>query len=69
MTDMSFQGPAPAVARQATESADIFKKRIQQRYRAETRFKWYGIIAISFSIAFIALLFVSIFATGLPAFS
>ncbi len=69
MTDMSFQGPAPAVARQATESADIFKKRIQQRYRAETRFKWYGIIAISFSIAFIALLFVSIFATGLPAFT
>jgi phosphate transport system permease protein len=69
MTDMSIKGTAPAAERQSSDVAEAAKKRIQKRYRAETRFKWYGITAISVAIAFIALLFVSILATGLPAFT
>jgi len=47
---------------------DIVNQSLPRRYRSERRFKWYGIAAIAASIAFLSLLFISIFANGYSAF-
>jgi len=47
---------------------DIVNKSLPQRYRSERLFKLYGIAAIVASIAFLSLLFISIFANGYSAF-
>jgi phosphate transport system permease protein len=39
-----------------------------KRYRAEKRFRLYGLSAILISMIFLALLFISIIGTGYPAF-
>jgi phosphate transport system permease protein len=51
----------------AATSAQI-KKSISRRYAAERRFRIYGILAILFGLAFLALLFGSIVAKGYTAF-
>ncbi len=69
MTDLTtpkFEAAAPA--KKAVASAEVSAKLVRKRYAAETRFRWYGITAVSFAILFIALLFASILRTGLPAF-
>jgi phosphate transport system permease protein len=47
---------------------DIVNRGLKRRYRAERRFKTYGIVAISLSLAFLALLFISITGNGYTAF-
>lgn len=47
---------------------DIISKRLNNRYRAEKRFKFYGILAIFFSLSFLLLLFVTIIGNGYSAF-
>jgi phosphate transport system permease protein len=47
---------------------DIINGRLQKRYRAEKRFKFYGIAAIFLSLFFLLLLFVSIIGNGYSAF-
>ena len=41
---------------------------IRKRYRAETRFRWYGLAAIGFACGFLVLLLGDILLKGLPAF-
>jgi len=47
---------------------DLIKASLRRRHAAERRFRLYGLIAISLGLAFVGLLFVSIIATGYPAF-
>jgi phosphate transport system permease protein len=48
---------------------DIVNKGLSRRYRAERRFRFYGLAAIAASIVFLALLFISIVGKGYTAFS
>ena len=47
---------------------DIVNRSLKRRYRAERRFRFYGLGAIVVSMVFLALLFVSIFGKGYSAF-
>jgi phosphate transport system permease protein len=47
---------------------DIVNRSLTRRYRAERRFRFYGLGAIVVSMVFLALLFVSIFGKGYSAF-
>jgi phosphate transport system permease protein len=47
---------------------DTVKRSLKRRYRAERRFRCYGLAAIILSIVFLALLFVSIVSRGYSAF-
>ena len=50
------------------QDADWTKRRLRRRYRAERRFKTYGLIAVCIALAFLALLLGSVIAKGYPAF-
>lgn len=65
MTDMA--NPLPAQAGKA-RSVAIDAARLKKRYRAETRFRWYGLAAIGFACGFLVLLLSDILLKGLPAF-
>ena len=47
---------------------DIVNQGLARRYRAERRFRYYGLSAIVASLLFLSLLFISIFANGYSAF-
>ncbi|MBF0302927.1 MAG: phosphate ABC transporter permease PstA [Desulfamplus sp.] len=51
-----------------TSNIDIVKKGLGKRYRAEKRFRIYGICAIASSLIFLAFLFISIGSNGYTAF-
>jgi phosphate transport system permease protein len=51
-----------------TRTIDIVHRGLKRRYRAERRFKIYGVVAISLSLAFLALLFITIAGKGYSAF-
>ncbi len=53
----------------SSATTERVKASLRKRYAAEKRFKLYGIVAISASIAFLFLLMGSIISKGLPAFS
>ncbi len=44
------------------------KARLRARYRADTRFRWYGIGALAIASAFLCVLLADIFIKGMPAF-
>lgn len=46
----------------------IVNTSLARRHAAENRFRWYGLIAISLGLAFVALMFVNIISKGYPAF-
>ncbi len=48
--------------------ADKVRESLGKRYRAEQRFQWYGIIAITMALLFLGFLFASITARGISAF-
>ena len=52
----------------AVRTIDIVKSGLTRRYRAERRFRFYGLSAIILSILFLALLFASIVGKGYSAF-
>jgi len=58
----SSAAPAPR------RTIDIVNRSLRRRYRAEQRFRFYGLSAIVLSIVFLALLFVSIVGKGYSAF-
>lgn len=62
----SLPGPASGNARDKTNAA--IQKSIRGRYAAERRFKMYGVAAILFGLAFLAVLFWSIISTGYTSF-
>ena len=47
---------------------DTINKTLHRRYKAEKRFKLYGILAIFLSLSFLLLLFVTIIGNGYSAF-
>jgi len=51
------------------DTTALVKATLKRRYAAEKRFRWYGIIAIAASLAFLAVLITSIFIKGYPAFT
>ncbi len=65
MTDLVNPIPARAGRPQTTV---IDAARLKKRYRAEARFRWYGIAAIGFACGFLLLLLSDILLKGLPAF-
>lgn len=66
MTDATSQtGPSTPAATSLLTADD----RTRKRNSAETRFKWYGIIAILIGLFFLVVLTVSIIRSGTPAFT
>ena len=53
----------------SSATTERVKASLTKRYAAEKRFKFYGIFAISASIAFLFILLASIVSKGLPAFT
>ncbi len=45
-----------------------FRAKLARRYAAERRFRFYGVLSVTLALAFLALLFISIFANGYSAF-
>lgn len=50
------------------KTIDRVRQSLGRRYRAEQRFRWYGILSIAIGILSLVLLFVEIFGTGLGGF-
>ena len=64
MTDMVLAG-----GRTLDVTSDAAQARVRARYRAETRFKIYGLLAIGLTALFLALVLTDIVIKGLPAFT
>jgi phosphate transport system permease protein len=64
MTDMAIEG-----ARALDLSSDAARARIKARYRAEARFKLYGLVAIGLTALFLVLVLTDVLRKGLPAFT
>jgi phosphate transport system permease protein len=68
MTDVAISSTR-GVAGAADASSDRAAARIRKRYRAEARFRAYGIAALIFTAIFLAVLIADIVWKGLPAFT
>jgi phosphate transport system permease protein len=64
MTDLALPG-----VRTLDLTSDVARARVRARYRAETRFKWYGLTAIGLTAFFLVVVLADIVVKGLPAFS
>ena len=53
---------------QRPRTIDIVNRTLKKRYRAERRFRVYGLLSIFLAMAFLAILFISIIGTGASAF-
>jgi phosphate transport system permease protein len=58
----------PGTSQQAERTIDIVNRGLTRRYRAERRFRFYGLSAIIVSLLFLSLLFFSIVGKGYSAF-
>ncbi len=56
------------ISENSLSTAEIVQAGLKKRYRAERRFRLFGILAIAISLMFLAILFADIFWKGLPAF-
>jgi phosphate transport system permease protein len=65
MTDVTATGAAPG----RSITSDEARARVRKRYRAETRFKAYGIAAIAFAAVFLVVLMTDIVSKAWPAFT
>ena len=63
MTDFAISGST------ADSANDAARERVKARYRAETRFKIYGLTAIALAAAFLLMVLADILIKGLPAFT
>jgi phosphate transport system permease protein len=68
MTDVTVFDPAASVRRLDLSSAAA-KARVRSRYRAEARFRSYGVIALGITAVFLTILIADILMKGLPAFT
>jgi phosphate transport system permease protein len=64
MTDMALPAAKPFDL-----TTDAAKARVRARYRAETRFKFYGLAAIALTAIFLVVVLADILMKGLPAFT
>lgn len=64
MTDIAL----PEIRRVDTNS-DVARARVRRRYRAEARFKAYGLVAIGMTALFLVVVLLDILVKGLPAFT
>ena len=60
--------PNGELARGRARTIDVVRKGLASRYRAERRFRVYGLAAIIFSLSFLSIVFISIFSRGYTAF-
>lgn len=67
MTDNSID-PTGVLPRRIDVRSPASRARLRARYRADTRFRWYGVAALAIATSFLAVLIADIFAKGLPAF-
>lgn len=66
MTDLTVSSAAELAARKASPEA---RSRVAKRYRAEARFKAYGVAAIAFAGVFLVVLMTDIVSKAWPAFT
>ena len=66
MNNSNIESVKPA--KKTKRTLDIVNQSLARRYRAERRFRYYGLSAIVASLLFLSLLFVSIFTNGYSAF-
>ncbi len=64
MTDMAISG-----ARTLDLSSDAARARVKARYRAEARFKFYGLLAIALTTIFLVIVLADVLRKGIPAFT
>jgi phosphate transport system permease protein len=64
----SESAAAPRVSRTAAETQAIVERSLRRRYRAERRFKAYGMLAVLAGVLFVFFLFGTIFAQGASVF-
>ncbi|MDX8351978.1 phosphate ABC transporter permease PstA [Cognatiyoonia sp. IB215182] len=69
MTDATSSAPAAAPSPAQRASLLTESPRMKKRNAAETRFKMYGVLAISIGLAFLVFLAYSILRNGIPAFT
>ena len=67
MTDIAIS-PERAKVRRLDVASDAAVARVRRRYRAEARFRAYGIVALLVTAVFLVVLIVDILLRGLPAF-
>ena len=67
MTDSTLAAPGP-LQRRVDVSSDASRARVARRYRAERRFRLYGLAAILFAALFLVILLADIFVKAIPAF-
>ncbi|NJO35210.1 MAG: phosphate ABC transporter permease PstA [Rhodospirillales bacterium] len=67
MTDVVISPPERAFRRHDVTST-VAQARVRRRYRAEARFKAYGLIALTITTIFLVVLLADILSRGLPAF-
>ncbi len=67
MTDITAGGPPISVRRVELHTAEA-KARLRRRYRADARFKAYGVGALVVTVLFLAALLTSIVVRGIPGF-
>jgi phosphate transport system permease protein len=67
MTDIATPAPGRLI-RRVDVMSDAARARVRRRYRAEARFKAYGLAAIAMTALFLIVLIADILRNGLPAF-
>lgn len=65
---MSDAGQPAAQARSLARTIELVEKSLKRRYRAETRFRLYGMGAVALGIAFVVFLFYTIISQGYTSF-
>lgn len=69
MNKTDTMSPVPLLETVPAEKAiDVVHEGLKKRYRAEQRFKFYGVLAVFVSLSFLAILFISIIGKGYTAF-
>ena len=68
MTDITMERAGAVPTRRLDLTSDAARARVKARYRAEARFKAYGIAALAVTTLFLAVLMFDIVSKGLPTF-
>jgi phosphate transport system permease protein len=68
MTDTAFPELAGAAQRRLDVTSDAALARIKRRYRSESRFRWYGVAALTLTSVFLVVLIADVLVKGIPAF-
>jgi phosphate transport system permease protein len=63
-----MNNPRPVTALTPRETQERVARSLRRRYWAERRFRFYGMLAVLFGIAFVVFLFATIFSQGISAF-